>query len=108
SLRFALGPIRNLHSADRSVELRIPQCRKCRTSSSSKSVRVVKYLMMNITVKCLRCGHEWTPRIDRRPRQCPNCHQAKWDVPAWAGKVGKSGESLSVDRSVDREYDFGA
>ena len=21
-----------------------------------------------------------------RPKQCPSCHQAKWDVPAWTGR----------------------
>lgn len=28
---------------------------------------------------CLRCGHRWTPRIKRRPVQCPACHSPAWD-----------------------------
>jgi Zn finger protein HypA/HybF involved in hydrogenase expression len=39
---------------------------------------------MNIEVKklkCLRCGHEWTPRKND-VRQCPgrNCHSLYWDT----------------------------
>lgn len=29
--------------------------------------------------KCLRCGHEWTPRQEMRPRICPKCKTAYWD-----------------------------
>lgn len=31
--------------------------------------------------KCLRCGHEWIPRSDERPRICPKCKSAYWDKP---------------------------
>ena len=37
---------------------------------------------IEITVKgyrCERCGHEWIPR--KKPRQCPKCKSAYWDVP---------------------------
>jgi hypothetical protein len=37
-------------------------------------------------VRCQRCGNEWIPRVSGRPKQCPSCHQAKWDVPAWTGR----------------------
>lgn len=30
--------------------------------------------------KCLRCGHEWTPRKENT-RVCPKCHNPYWDVP---------------------------
>jgi hypothetical protein len=28
--------------------------------------------------RCLRCGHEWVPRI-ARPRVCPHCRSRRWD-----------------------------
>jgi len=29
--------------------------------------------------ECLRCGHEWLPRIEARPKSCPACKNRKWD-----------------------------
>lgn len=42
--------------------------------------------------KCLRCQHEWIPRVsmgelqgeikaENKPRICPNCKSAYWDIP---------------------------
>jgi len=31
------------------------------------------------TYKCKKCGHEWTPRIENKPRACPGCKNYKWD-----------------------------
>lgn len=31
-------------------------------------------------LKCLNCGHEWLPRSVERPRICPKCKSARWDV----------------------------
>jgi len=28
---------------------------------------------------CLKCGHNWTPRIKNKPRSCPNCKSRTWD-----------------------------
>lgn len=30
--------------------------------------------------KCKRknCGHEWIPRIEGKPVQCPKCKSTKW------------------------------
>jgi len=32
---------------------------------------------------CLRCGHKWHPRTDKKPNACPNikCHSPYWNVP---------------------------
>ncbi len=39
--------------------------------------------------KCLRCNHEWIPRVNmeeltgtikKKPRICPNCKSAYWDL----------------------------
>lgn len=32
-------------------------------------------------VKCLRCGHEWYPRSEEKPRSCANqkCRSINWD-----------------------------
>lgn len=31
--------------------------------------------------KCERCSHEWIPRSEERPRLCPACNSAYWDIP---------------------------
>jgi hypothetical protein len=28
-----------------------------------------------------RCGHEWLPRGEEKPRVCPTCKSANWDLP---------------------------
>lgn len=28
-------------------------------------------------VKCVKCGHEWTPRVND-PQSCPKCKSRKW------------------------------
>ena len=28
-----------------------------------------------------RCGHEWYPKSNERPRVCPKCKSANWDKP---------------------------
>ena len=30
-------------------------------------------------LRCGKCGHEWRPRIDERPKCCPACKSYKWD-----------------------------
>ena len=30
-------------------------------------------------LKCKRCGHEWWPRIETRPKSCPECTSEIWD-----------------------------
>jgi hypothetical protein len=39
--------------------------------------------------RCLRCGHEWIPRVElsqlegklkEKPRLCPKCKSAYWDL----------------------------
>jgi len=40
--------------------------------------------MANIKLKgyrCERCGHEWFPRNDEKPRVCPKCKSPYWDKP---------------------------
>ncbi len=33
-------------------------------------------------LKCLRlkCGNEWFPRSEQKPKVCPMCKSYKWDV----------------------------
>jgi predicted Zn-ribbon and HTH transcriptional regulator len=39
---------------------------------------------------CERCEHPWVPRKDEKPRICPKCKSAWWDVPKpKAPKKGK-------------------
>jgi len=28
---------------------------------------------------CKRCGYEWEPRGNGKPKSCPYCHSYKWD-----------------------------
>jgi predicted Zn-ribbon and HTH transcriptional regulator len=28
-----------------------------------------------------RCGHEWLPRDEEKPRVCPKCKSPRWDKP---------------------------
>lgn len=37
----------------------------------------------SLELKCLRCGHKWTPRTDKPPKVCPNpkCKSPYWDKP---------------------------
>ncbi len=30
---------------------------------------------------CVRCGHTWHPRADKRSGVCPNCKSPHWDQP---------------------------
>jgi len=31
--------------------------------------------------KCLRCGWKWFPAKLMKPRTCPKCRSAYWDLP---------------------------
>jgi len=31
---------------------------------------------------CEKCGHKWIPRNEERPRVCPRCKSAWWDIPS--------------------------
>ena len=31
------------------------------------------------TLTCLRCGHEWHPKSNRRPVRCARCKSPYWD-----------------------------
>jgi len=33
---------------------------------------------------CVRCNHEWIPRKASKPRVCPNCISAYWNIPRGA------------------------
>lgn len=33
------------------------------------------------SLRCLRCGHTWTPRTSQRPGVCPKCKHRRWDEP---------------------------
>ena len=28
--------------------------------------------------KCQKCGHEWAPRSEKIPIECPNCKSRNW------------------------------
>lgn len=30
--------------------------------------------------ECLRCGHSWIPREERKPLVCPKCKSPYWDT----------------------------
>ncbi len=33
------------------------------------------------TLRCLRCGHTWSPRKPERPVRCPKCGSPYWGQP---------------------------
>jgi hypothetical protein len=35
-------------------------------------------------MRCLKCGHEWEPKVDQ-PRRCPNCKTAAYQYPPGIG-----------------------
>ena len=35
--------------------------------------------MVQLTGCRCRCGHEWLPRNDEKPRVCPKCKSPNWD-----------------------------
>jgi predicted Zn-ribbon and HTH transcriptional regulator len=37
-----------------------------------------------------RCGHEWYPKTNEKPRVCPKCKSANWDKP-YKFRRGKRG-----------------
>lgn len=37
-------------------------------------------MVMLLGCRC-RCGHEWLPRGEEKPRVCPKCKSANWDRP---------------------------
>ena len=57
---------------------------------------------------CLRCQHEWLPRV-REPKRCPRCRSTHWATPrtnrqgmrpiTWAEKLAILEGEQSVKRS---------
>jgi DNA-directed RNA polymerase subunit RPC12/RpoP len=43
---------------------------------------------------CLRCGHNWRPRKDDPPVQCPRCRSPYWD----RERVNAGGENSTSDQ----------
>lgn len=42
-------------------------------------------------VTCLRCGHEWTPKV-AVPKKCPGCQNPRWDKPKTRGRRAVNNE----------------
>ena len=32
-----------------------------------------------LEIKCKKCKHEWSPRIEEPPKSCPKCKSYKWN-----------------------------
>jgi predicted Zn-ribbon and HTH transcriptional regulator len=28
--------------------------------------------------RCKKCGYEWLPRIESKPKECPDCKSREW------------------------------
>ena len=52
--------------------------------------------------RCTRCGHEWLPRKDEKPRVCPRCKSPFWDrertLVAYRADVVVEGRGWPPDR----------
>jgi predicted Zn-ribbon and HTH transcriptional regulator len=64
---------RNVRSLSVGIAVALDMRIRMRILTSMAKVKV-------LTLKCARCGHEWTPR---KPEvvQCPECKSARWDQP---------------------------
>lgn len=49
-------------------------------------------------LRCLRCGHEWVPRVDYRPRRCPNCASPAWHKPPIRKPAGTSKPGMEPEQ----------
>jgi len=38
--------------------------------------------------ECLRCGHVWLPRIEKKPARCPQCTSKAWNRPPKVARQG--------------------
>ena len=45
-------------------------------------------------LRCLRCGHEWWPRIAGLPVRCSSCRTPYWNIPP--GRDGRTNEGKEV------------
>jgi hypothetical protein len=52
----------------------------------------------SMVCRCLRCGHEWIKRVDRRPKCCARCKETNWDVPAGKLKRGRPAKGKKAAR----------
>lgn len=51
------------------------------------------------TLHCGHCNYNWMPlRIDRKPKECPNCKTRNWDLKL-QGELNPSTEKSFVDFS---------
>jgi len=50
-------------------------------------------------LKCQRCEHEWRPRTDEMPKECPKCKSYFWQVSAGDMKAKGRVKSSSEDGS---------
>jgi len=48
---------------------------------------MTKPVLLMQTVTCLKCGHQWTPRI-ASPEKCPHCANPNWWEPRKRAKKG--------------------
>jgi Zn finger protein HypA/HybF involved in hydrogenase expression len=60
---------------------------------------IMVFMYTNEPRECLRCGHSWVPRKDKRPVACPRCKSYTWDVPSSEGyslnaMIGKNQSSM--------------
>ncbi len=46
-----------------------------------------------------RCGHEWLPRNDEKPRVCPKCKSPNWDRPKRGAPNERHGESIAAEKT---------
>jgi hypothetical protein len=48
-----------------------------------------------------RCGHEWLPRNDEKPRVCPKCKSPNWDRPPRDARGRPPGEPKGSNLKPD-------
>ena len=54
--------------------------------------------------KCLRCNHTWYQRTPAKPRICPKCKSAYWNVPRKRNEEGFDDNKYNKSEHI---YNFG-
>ena len=48
---------------------------------------------------CERCGHEWIPRVERKPKACPGCKNYRWNKKRRTGAINYQDQDSESQQS---------
>lgn len=59
--------------------IREKNAKKNNPKNFSSQERLEMLIALGAKIRCVKCGHIWTPRVDN-PQRCPDCKQ-DWRIP---------------------------